>query len=392
MSRPASVCVFMEYFYAVVSGGRVKFAGGAEVQMAHLARGLVRQGFDVSVVTCDFGQPDALEVDGMRLLRAYRPRAGLPIVRFFHPRLTLGVGALRRADADVYLCKGASQWAGIVCDLAHAMGRKFVWIASHDYDALPALPDIRSWRAKALAKRAIRRADAIVSQTEAQQRLLRASFGRESTVVPNLVPLPPPAQVVDAAGPPALVWLATYKPSKRPAWFTRFAERHPAVRCRMAGTIPEPPRGPESWNAALAMAERCPNLEVLPTLPHEQVGEFLRSATLFAHSSAAEGFPNTFLEAWAHGLPCVTAFDPDGVIERERLGACRKDYDGWEAELERRIADPALRVAEGARARAHVETHHAPAVIHPRFADVLRRALGQGPVEDSGREGRSRTG
>jgi glycosyltransferase involved in cell wall biosynthesis len=382
----------MEYFYAVVSQGRVKFAGGAEVQMAHLARGLVHQGFDVSVVTCDFGQPDGLEVDGMRLLRAYPPRAGLPIVRFFHPRLTLGVGAMRRADADVYLCKGASQWAGIVCDVAHSMGRKFVWIASHNHDALRALPDIRSWRAKAFAKHGILRADAIVSQTEAQQRLLRESFRRESTVVPNVVPLPPVAQMVDAAGPPVLVWLATYKPSKRPAWFTRFAERHPAVRCRMAGTIPGPPRTPESWVAARVVAERCPNLEVLPTLPHEQVGEFLRSATLFAHSSAAEGLPNTFLEAWAHGLPCVTSFDPDDAIERERLGACRHDYDAWEAELERRIADPALRAAEGARARAHVEAHHAPSVIHPRFADVLRRTLGQAPVEHSEREGKSRAG
>jgi hypothetical protein len=157
----------MEYFYAVVSNGRVKFAGGAEVQMAHLARGLVHQGFDVSAVTCDFGQPDGLEVDGIRLLRAYRPNAGLPIVRFFHPRLTLGVGAIRRADADVYLCKGASQWSGLVCDVAHAMGRKFVWIASHDHDTLPALPDIRSWRAKAWAKRGILGADAIVAQTEA---------------------------------------------------------------------------------------------------------------------------------------------------------------------------------------------------------------------------------
>jgi glycosyltransferase involved in cell wall biosynthesis len=380
----------MEYFYAVVSNGRVKFAGGAEVQMAHLARGLVQQGFDVSVVTCDFGQPDGLEVDGMRLLRAYRPQAGLPIVRFFHPRLTLGVGAMRRADADVYLCKGASQWSGLVCDVAHAMGRKFVWIASHDHDALPALPDLRSWRSKAWAKRGILRADAIVAQTEAQQRLLRASFQRESTVVPNLVPLPPAAHVVNAAGPPVLVWLATYKPSKRPDWFTRFAERHPAVRCRMAGTIPGPPRTPESWVAARAVAGRCANLEVLPTLPHEQVGEFLRSATLFAHSSAAEGLPNTFLEAWAHGLPCVTAFDPDGAIERERLGACRDHYGAWEAELERRIADPALRAAEGARARAYVEAHHAPGVIQPRFADVLRRTLSLAPVEPSEREGKSR--
>jgi len=376
MSGQPRVCVFMEYFYAVVSGGRVPFAGGSEVQMAHLGRGLVRQGFDVSVVTCDFGQPDGLEVDGMRLLRAYPPRAGLPVLRFFHPRLTLGIAALKRADADVYLFKGGSLWAGIVCDLAHATGRRFVWIAAHDHDVTASLPDVRGLRDRTWVARAIRRADAIVTQTATQQRLLRESFGRDSTVVPNLVELPPVSQVVDAAGAPSLAWLATYKPVKRPEWFTRFAERHPGVRCRMAGTVPVPPLTHESWDAARAAAARSSNLEVLPNLPHERVGDFLREATLFAHSSPAEGLPNTFLEAWAHGLPCVTSFDPDGVIERERLGACRGDYEAWEAELERRIADPELRAAEGARARAHVEANHAPGVIHAALADLLRRTIG----------------
>ncbi|MEQ1833408.1 MAG: glycosyltransferase, partial [Candidatus Eisenbacteria bacterium] len=118
-------------------------------------------------------------------------------------------------------------------------------------------------------------------------------------------------------------------------------------------------------------------LEVLPTIPHERIGEFLRSATLFTHSSPAEGFPNAFLEAWAHGLPCVTAFDPDGLIVRERLGACENAYDRWEAELERRIADPALRAAEGRRARDYAAAHHAPQVIHARLGAVLRGVLSQ---------------
>jgi len=140
----------------------------------------------------------------------------------------------------------------------------------------------------------------------------------------------------------------------------------------MAGVIPVPPLSDACWREACAVAGRCPNLEVEPTVAHERVGEFLRGSTLFAHSSPAEGFPNTFLEAWSYGIPTVTSFDPDGVIESARLGACRNDYESWEAELERRVADPALRREEGARARAHVERYHAPDVIHGRLADVLR--------------------
>ena len=374
--RRPRLCMFVEYLYPVVSEGRVPFAGGIEVQLALLGRGLSRQGFDVSVVTCDFGQPDGLEVDGMRLLRSYPPSGGMPVLRFFHPRLTQGLSALARADADVYVAQGAGLWPGIVCDLARARRRPFVWLVGHDHDVLRALPDVHGWRDRTWARRAIRGATAIVSQTEKQRGILLEAFGRDSVVIPNPADLPPRDHLADTAGPPCVVWLATYKPSKRPEWFTRFAERHPAVRCRMAGVIPVPPLTHECWDAAREVASRCANLEVLPTIPHEQVGEFLRGATLFAHSSPAEGFPNAFLEAWGHGLPTVTSFDPDGLIERERLGACRDDYPAWEAELERRLADPALRAAEGTRARAYTETHHAPDLIHARLAEVLRGALG----------------
>jgi len=375
MSGTPRVCMFVEYLYPVVSEGRVPFAGGIEVQLSLLARGLVQSGFEVTVVTGDFGQADALRVDGVRLLKAYPPQGGLPVVRFFHPRLTRGITALRRADADVYLVQGAALWAGIVRDTAASLRRRFVWMVGHDHDVMADLPDVHGPRDRWWVRRAIRRADAIVSQTEWQRRALAQAFGRDSTVIPNPVEIPPAEAVVDAGGAPSLAWLATYKPVKRPEWFTRFAERHPGVRCRMAGVIPVPPLSDRSWQEARAVAARCTNLEVLPTVPHERVGEFLRGATLFAHTSPAEGFPNTFLEAWSHGLPSVTSFDPDGVIESARLGACRQDYESWAGELERRIADPSLRREEGARARAHVEAHHTPGVIYRRLADVLRGVL-----------------
>jgi glycosyltransferase involved in cell wall biosynthesis len=367
--------MFVEFLYPVVSRGQVPFAGGIEVQLALLGRGLARNGFDVTAVTCDYGQPDGLEVDGIRLLKSYPPLGGLPVVRFLHPRLTRGIGALRRANADVYIVQGAALWTGIVRDLAAAMGRRFVWLVGHDHDVLASLPELSNWRDRVWVRRAIRGADRIVSQTEKQRRVLRETYGRESEVIPNPVELPAAGLVVDAGGPASVAWLATYKPSKRPEWFTRFAERHPDVHCRMAGVIPDPPLTRECWEEARAVAARCANLEVLPTIPHERIGEFLRGATLFAHSSPAEGFPNAFLEAWAQGLPCVTSFDPDGLIERERLGACRDDYGRWEAELERRIAEPALRREEGARARSYAVAHHDPDAIHRRLAALLRDVI-----------------
>lgn len=372
MSR-GRVCMFVEYLYPVVSGGRVPFAGGIEVQLALLARGLAQRGFEVTVVTGDFGQPDGLVVDGVRLRTCYPPAAGLPVLRFFHPRLTGAVRALWRADADVYLCQGVAMWAGVVADVARLRRRPFVLLAGHDHDVRPDLPDVHGPRDRWWARRALRLADVLVAQTEAQRRALAAGFGRDSVVVMNPVEIP--AEPADAGANDAVAWLATYKPRKRPEWFTRFAERHPDVRCRMAGVIPVPPLTDAAYRAAREVAARCSNLEVEGTIPHERIGGFLRGAGVLAHSSPAEGFPNVFLEAWALGLPCVTAFDPDGILARERLGECHGTYEAWEAALERYARDPALRREAGARGRAYAAAHHGSGAVVDALAAVLDRAI-----------------
>lgn len=372
MSR-GRICMYVPYLYPVVSGGKVPFAGGIEVQLSLLARGLVQRGFQVDIVTCDFGQPDELVVDGVRLLRCWRPEAGWPVIRFFHPRWSTTSRALHRSGADLYVYRGAALGAGWVHDVARSRGAAFAFLTGHDHDVLSSLPDVHGWRDRTWYRRALRGADEIVTQTRAQQETLQREFSLPSTVIMNSVAIPDTSADPGGAGP--VVWVATYKAMKRPEWFTRFAEEHPDVRCVMAGVVPVPPLSDTDYRAALAVAERCPNLEVRGTIPHERIGSFLREASLFAHTSPAEGFPNAFLEAWASGLPTVTTFDPDGIIERERLGAKRDTYEAWAAELRRFMADASLRRDAGLRARRYAETSHGTAVIHDRMAEVFDRAI-----------------
>jgi glycosyltransferase involved in cell wall biosynthesis len=377
VTRQPRVCMFVEFLYPVVSGGKVPFAGGIEVQLALLGAGLAARGFDVHVITCDYGQPDRLEARGMTLHKAYPPAGGIPGLRFLHPRLTLGLSSLWRIDADLYLFRGGSLWAGLAYMLARARGRRFVWLTGHDHDVQRSLPELHNPRDRVLVRLAVRGADLIVTQTRSQQARLLADFGRESHVLMNSVAIPPEAGLGDAGAARDAVWLSTYRARKRPDWFVRFAERHPDVRCRMAGVVPAPPDTDALYRAMLARAAGIANLEVQGTVAHERIGEFLRGAAVFAHSSPAEGFPNTLLECWARAIPTVACVDPDGIIERERLGAARTEYDAWERELERRLADPELRRDEGRRARAWAVAQHAPEVQIERLAELLRGLLGR---------------
>ena len=373
MSGRGRVCFHAPYLYPLFSHAAIEFAGGAEVQQSLLARGLARAGFEVSAVTCDYGQAPDLTDDGVRLLKTYPPQGGIPVLRFLHPRLSRTLGALLRADAEVYYARGLAVPAGESLEVARWKRAAFVLGTAHDHDARRDLPLHRSLRDRWWAGRALRGADAIVAQTEFQRDLYRNEFGRDSEVIPNLIEVP--AAAVDAGRPGALVWLATYRRSKRPEWFLELARRVPGQRFIMRGVLPAPPDREQAWEDARAAARACPNLEVRGFVDHERLSALFTQAALFVHTSPAEGFPNTLLEAWAHGLPCIAAVDPDGVIGREGLGEVVGSFESLEDAVRRWLADPALRRAAGARARAYVLARHAPEVVLERFGELLDRMV-----------------
>jgi glycosyltransferase involved in cell wall biosynthesis len=365
--RRPRVCFYAPYLYPVFRPEGSQFAGGAEIQQALLARGLVARGWDVRAVVCDYGQPEAECVEGVTFHKAFPPAGGVPGLRFLHPRLSRAVRALWRADADVYYVRAAGLPAGIASDVARARGAGFVFAAAHDDDARAALPLLTNPRDRWWYRRALRRADLVLAQTHRQQALFRSEFGRASEVVPNAVELP--EQSADAGGGGPVVWIGTYKPSKRPEWMIELARRLSHVRFVMAGLPPVPPDSTTSWDTV--RAARFANLEVRGFADRERLAMLLREASLFVHTSVSEGFPNTLLEAWAAGLPTVSAFDPDGIVVAEQLGVVADDVDEMVALVSRWHAEPALRRAAGARAWAYVARHHAPDAVVDALATRL---------------------
>lgn len=370
----ARICLHAGYLYPLFSRGRIPFAGGAETQQAQLARGLRDRGFTVTVVSCDYGQPREQEIEGLRFLATYPPRGGVPVLRFFHPRWTSMVAALRRADADLYYARGGGLTAGITSDVARSLGRRFVFGTAHDHDARRNLPLLTKPHERWWQRRALAHADRIVAQTADQQRLYRAEFGRESVVIPNLVAIPEHA--VDAAANPTIVWLATYKEQKRPGWFLELARRLPARRFRMSGTMPVPPDSEHPWDEARAAAAALPNLEVRGHVDPAGLDDLFRDAALFVHTSPVEGFPNTVLEAWARGVPAITAVNPDGLVTGRGLGEVATSVDALVDSVARWMDDPARRRDAGAAARAYVRERHATGPVLDQWEALLVDLLG----------------
>jgi glycosyltransferase involved in cell wall biosynthesis len=357
MSHRGRLCFYVPYLYPLAVGGEIQLAGGIEVQYWAVARALATRGFDVAVATGDYGQDPVTRREGVALLRTYSTDAGIPVVRFFYPRLWKAIHTLHGSRADVYLASGASIGAGWTYEAARLQSSRFVFLAASDKDAIPALPGLTRRRARWWYLRALRGADALVAQTELQRRLFRENFGLDAHVIPNPVELP--STPVDPGANNVVLWLSTYKPIKRPEWFLELARRLPHLRFVMVGFPPSAETN-ESWIMAQQAAATVSNLEVHGFVAHSRIGEFLRQAAVFVHTSPLEGFPNTLLEAWSYGVPSISAVDPDGVVERHQIGEVVDRLDKMLDAVGAAMAAPEQRRMLGARARQYVKEHHGP--------------------------------
>jgi glycosyltransferase involved in cell wall biosynthesis len=314
------------------------------------------------------------ERDGVTLLRAYSQDAGLPGFRFFYPRLWKTLSALRTAKADVYVASGASLGAGWTYDTAGIRRARFVFFAASDKDADPSLPALERRRERWWYTRALRGADALVAQTDHQRRLFRANFDVDARVIPNPVEIP--VEPADPGANKLVLWLSTYKESKRPDWFLELARRLPQVPFVMAGYVPSIGTN-RSWHTALATGTELPNLDVRGFIEHASIGDVLRSAALFVHTSPLEGFPNTLLEAWSYGVPTVSAVDPDGIVERCGIGAVAETFERLESVVTSLMSAPDTRRDLGSAARRYVADRHGPEQTFDPLAALLDAVIGR---------------
>jgi len=123
--------------------------------------------------------------------------------------------------------------------------------------------------------------------------------------------------------------------------------------------------------------ERLPNVDFMGQVPPEKAHEIIANAAVLLSTSDGEGFPNTFLQAWASGTPVVSLkIDPNHVIERYRLGAVSGSVESIVAEIRALIGAPARREEIAGRALRYVETAHSDAVVVAAFESAIGNLCG----------------
>ena len=348
-------------------------ASGEPLQQTLLATALARRGYRVSMVVLDHGQPDGAVWDGVQTFKAYAHKAGLPVLRFVHPRWTGLVSALSRADADVYYSSCAGGVVGQIGMFCASRGKRFVFRTASDADCQPdALISIGPWyrRDKWLYQQGLRRAASVLVQSVRQQELMHSNFGLESSIAGMMVQPGSSERELGERDIDAL-WVSNMRSVKRPDVLLNVADQLPHVSFHMVGgTVPG---GARFFAAVKEQAASRSNVTFHGAIAYSSVSAFYSRARVLVNTSDVEGFPNTYLQAWSSGTPVVAFFDPDGVIAREGLGATVRTADEMCEAVRRLTSDESEWRATRQRCLAFIERHYSEDVVLQPYLAAFRR-------------------
>lgn len=343
--------------------------GGESVQQTLLGKALVRRGHQVSMAVGDYGQVDGTRWEAIRVFKTYAPDAGLPLLRFFHPRWTGMWSALVRADAEIYYTSCAGAHVGLLASFCRHFRRRFVFRTASDTDCDGSRLLVRFAHERWLYGYGLQHADAILVQSASQAKDLMHNYRLRGRVARMLVE----RQTAVVARDIDVLWVSNIRRVKRPDRLLRLAEKLPNAKIHMAG-------GPLAGHEALfrevqRAAAGTPNLSFHGPLSYREANELYGRAKLLVNTSDVEGFPNSYLQAWMRGVPVVALIDPDRIIEREGLGVAAESVDQISRAVSRFLCEPDALESAGDRCRAFMEREYGEDKVMSDYLDTFEQVL-----------------
>lgn len=328
-------------------------SGGAERVTANLSNYWVAKGWQITVVTLAPLNLDFYELHPAVQRIALNQTGDSANALLGTWNNLRRVRALRRVLREVRpdIALSMMTTANVLLALA-AWGLPTVCAIGSEHIHPPQFPLGRVW--EGLRRHLYRRLAAVTALTEESAAWLKAhTRARQIAVIPNAAAWPLPVQsprlepaAVGVLGRQRLLAIGRLDRQKGfdglIAAFATLADRHPHWELVILGEGPLRP--------ALQAQVDAAGLQQRVFMPGRvgNVGQWYESADLYVMSSRFEGFPNTLLEALAHGAPAVS-FDcdtgPRDIIRHQVDGwlVPASDVAGLTAALDRLMGDADLR-------------------------------------------------
>ncbi|MEZ6145758.1 MAG: glycosyltransferase family 4 protein [Planctomycetaceae bacterium] len=229
---------------------------------------------------------------------------------------------------DLFCTFGVQANSARVIAAAHASGRKTVLVIGSDGDLDERYTAGSTYVSPygdvgGVCYDILQRTDAIIAQTDIQQRWLLERFGRESTVIPNPIDLDRWDEQLQSEIPAEMtggldryvLWVGRAESEhKRPELLLEVARLCPDVEFLMI-------LNPRDRTVEERIQSEAPsNVKIVPKVPFDRMPAVFERAAVFVSTSSLEGFPNVFLQAAATGVPIASLEVCREFLESSRAG------------------------------------------------------------------------
>lgn len=375
--------------YDMLSGDG-ETVGGAQLQQVLIGRELADRGHDVVFIENESDHKREGHVDGIRVVTRPNRTDSNPLLQAVLRSLDL-VTLLGRIDPDV--CYVRMPLFELLPTAAYCMlsNTRLIYGFAHDSE-LGDSPIAFETRVtnnplyRAAIRTARSTADTLIAQNEYQERLAREQYDCPVVKVSNgYQPKDEPGEPPFSGDRPVVLWVSTLRPWKRPELVLELADNVPEALFVIVG--PRSDDAPEMYDEVRDGAQQRDNVRFEGFVPYDDIDAYFAASDIFCNTSTDEGFPNTFLQAWAYGTPVASlSVNPDGILAEGNTGVYADgDVELLASELTRILDDGERLSALSAGAREHFAAEHSIERLADDYERVFR-GLSTTPEREDGNQ------
>ena len=299
------------YAHLVLEKNTTRVSGGAELQVALLARELAGRGVEVVILGGDTGQKNGSVIEGVKIRTGGKFHSGNPGEMLgAAPRV---FSVIREEKPDWVFLLGWTAWIAAVVAMRGLLGYRAGFICGLDSELTGDFRREKPMRG-GLFEWGVAQCDLRYAMTE-HQRGLFAKRGWNCAMYRNLI-LP---RAFPNAGVKKVdfLWVSRCQPVKRPHFFLDLVEALPGHSFEMI--CPREDVG--LWESVASRAKMLANLRFIEKVPYHEIQRHYDAARVFVNTSEWEGWPNSFIQAGLGRTALLSlAVNPDGIFERFGLG------------------------------------------------------------------------
>lgn len=329
--------------------------GGAEVQANYLSQELANRGFQVSYIcqTTNENKINSKKTIGNVTVYWLKPSG-----RFQWQDQNKYLKPLKKIKPDYILQRLSSNVTYVLGKYRSKNNCKFIWFCTDNkspynnfqFSKFKERSTIKSlgllkYSVFALSNkimdyyrnRGMNYVDIAFHQNNIQKTLMKKHFNLDSCIMISGHPIPSQQIAISKRFKnQTILWCANFGQHKRPELFIELASKmqHTNFKFVMVGG-----HSNKAYISKL-LNNKPDNLDVIGQLSFDESLKFFDNASILINSSEAEGFSNTYIQAWLRGVPTlVFGADPDNVIVNNNLGNSVKNVEQAVQYLEKTLND-----------------------------------------------------